>query len=121
MKKHVFEQFPTIILFRFLLLSFLIRNNRFGEISLMDLSLAWSSKFNTSFFLERSQEDASIHSGRVSLWKNVARISISLTYYAFICIHVCEGYGCIKKLLIKFELKLLNKTFLSDCSIWRLS
>ena len=50
-------RFPIIILFGFLILSFLISNNRFGEVSLMDLLLAWFTKFITSFSLERSQED----------------------------------------------------------------
>ena len=50
-------RFPIIILFWFLILVFLFSNNRFGEISLMDLPLAWITKFNTLFSLERSQED----------------------------------------------------------------
>ena len=50
-------RFPIIIFFGFLILSFLISNNRFGEVSLMDLLLAWLTKFITSFSLERSQED----------------------------------------------------------------
>ena len=50
-------RFPIIILFGFLILGFLISNNRFGEVSLMDLLLAWFTKFITLFSLERSQED----------------------------------------------------------------
>ena len=49
-------RFP-IIIFQFLILSFLISNNRFGEVSIMNLSLAWFTKFNTLFSLEISQED----------------------------------------------------------------
>ena len=49
-------RFP-IIIFEFLILSFLISNNRFGEVSIMSLSLAWFTRFNTLFSLERSQED----------------------------------------------------------------
>ena len=50
-------RFPIIILFGFLILSFLISNNRFGEVSLIDLLLAWFTKFITLFSLERSQKD----------------------------------------------------------------
>ena len=50
-------RFPIIILFGFLILSFLISNNRFGEVTLMDLLLAWFTKFKTLCSLERSQED----------------------------------------------------------------
>ena len=49
--------FLIIILFEFLILSFLISNNRFGEVSLMDPLLAWFTKFITLFSLERSQDD----------------------------------------------------------------
>ena len=48
---------PIIILFEFLVLSFLISNSRFGEVTLMDLLLAWFTKFKTSCSVERSQED----------------------------------------------------------------
>ena len=44
-------------IFGFFILSFLISNNRFGEVSLMDLLLAWFKKFSTSCSSERSQED----------------------------------------------------------------
>ena len=47
-------RFPIIILYGVLILSFLIPDNRFGEVSLMDLLLAWFTKFITSFSLERS-------------------------------------------------------------------
>ena len=50
-------RFPIIILFGFFILSFLISRNKFGEVSLMELSLACFTKFNTLFFLERLQED----------------------------------------------------------------
>ena len=50
-------RFPIIILFGFLILAFSISNNLSGEVSLMDLSLALFTKFNTSFSLEGSQED----------------------------------------------------------------
>ena len=50
-------RFPIMILFRFLILSFLISNNRSGEVSSMELLLGWFTKFNTSSSLERSQED----------------------------------------------------------------
>ena len=50
-------RFPIIILFGFFNLTFLISNNRSGEVSLMGLSLSWFTEFNTSFSLERSQED----------------------------------------------------------------
>ena len=84
----------------------------------MDLLLAWFTKFNTSFSLERLQEymlelivEESVS---VKLW-------LELQYYALIYVHVCKGCGCIKKLLFKYEIKLLHKTFLPDCSKWRLS
>ena len=48
--------FPIIIVFGFLILSFLISNNRFGEVSIMDLLLAWFTKFITSFSSEGSQD-----------------------------------------------------------------
>ena len=50
-------RFPIIILFGFLILSFLISNNRFGEVTSMVFLLAWFTKFNTSCSLERLQED----------------------------------------------------------------
>ena len=50
-------RFPIKILFEFLIRSFLISNNRFREFSLMDLLLAWFTKFIILFSLERSQED----------------------------------------------------------------
>ena len=50
-------RFPIMILFGFLILSFLISNNRSGEVSSMELLLGWFTKFNTSSSLERSQED----------------------------------------------------------------
>ena len=50
-------RFPIMILFGFLILSFLILNNRSGEVSSMELLLGWFTKFNTSSSLERSQED----------------------------------------------------------------
>ena len=50
-------RFPIIILFGFLILAFSISNNLSGEVSLMDLSLALFTKFNTSFSLEGSQQD----------------------------------------------------------------
>ena len=50
-------RFPIVILFGFFILSFLISNNRIGEVSLTDLLLAWFTKFITLFSLERSQED----------------------------------------------------------------
>ena len=50
-------RFPIMILFEFLILSFLISNNRSGEVSSMELLLGWFTKFNTSSSLERSQED----------------------------------------------------------------
>ena len=49
-------RFQIIDLFGFLILSFLISNNRFGEVSLIDLSLAWFTKFNSSFSLEGLRE-----------------------------------------------------------------
>lgn len=49
--------FSVQILFPILLPRFLNTNDRFKEISLMDLSLAWFAKFNISFLLKRSPED----------------------------------------------------------------
>ena len=59
----------------------------------MDLSLAWFNKFNTLFSLGRS------------------RTLIPLIYHALIYIHVCERCKCIKKLMVKHEIKLLNNIF----------
>ena len=89
-------RYPIIILFRFLILSFLILNNRFGETSLIDLSLGWFSKFNTYFSLECLQED---------MLKFIVEESVSgkLIYYALIYVHVCERCGWIKKLLFKYQ------------------
>ena len=50
-------RFPIIILFGFLILSFLIANNRFEEVTLMGLLLAWFIKFNALYSSERSRED----------------------------------------------------------------
>ena len=50
-------EFPIIILFAFLILSFLISNNIFGMFSLMDSLSAWFTKFITLFSEERSQEN----------------------------------------------------------------
>ena len=50
-------RFSVQILFAILIPSFLNPNDRFKEISLMDLSLAWFGKFNISFSLKRSPED----------------------------------------------------------------
>ena len=79
-------RYPIIILFRFLILSFLILNNRFGEMSLIDLSLGWFNKFNTYFSLECLQED---------MLKFIVEESVSgkLIYYALIYVHVCERCG----------------------------
>ena len=50
-------RFPITILFGFLILSFLISNNRFGGVTVIDLLLAWFTKLSTLCSLERSQED----------------------------------------------------------------
>ena len=50
-------RFPVQVLLAILLPSFVNPNNRFKEISLMDLSLSWFTKFNIYFLLKRSPED----------------------------------------------------------------
>ena len=75
-------RFPIIILFGLLIFSFLISNNRFGEVTLMDLLLAWFTKFKTSCSLERSQEDMlkSIveESVFVKLWIGLRYVSFNM-------------------------------------------
>ena len=46
----------------------------------------------------------------------MTRTLIPLIYYAIIYARVCKGYECIEKLLFKYEIKLLYKTFLCDSS-----
>ena len=75
----------------------------------MELLLAWFTKFNTLFSLERLQEDMS---------KLIVAESDSTNFmsYVLIYVYVCERCGYIKKLLCKYKIKLLNKSFLPDCS-----
>ena len=50
----------------------------------------------------------------------MTRTLIPLFYYAIIYARVCKGYESIEKLLFKYEIKLLYKTFLCDSSKWEL-
>ena len=78
-------RFPIIILFGFLILSFLISNNRFGEVLLIDLLLALCTKFITLFSLEISQEDMLKfiveESVSVKLWLEVRYLSSTMLLF----------------------------------------
>ena len=84
----------------------------------MDFLLAWFTKFITLYFLEISQEGMLKFTVKESVSVKL-RLEL-LIFYAVIYVHICEGCGCIKKLLFKYETKLLHRTFLLDCSKWKL-
>ena len=79
-------------------------------------------RFITSFSLERSQEDMlkliAKESASVKLW--LERRYFSSTMLLFMSTFAKDG-DALKKLLFKYETKLLHKTFLPGYSKWRLS
>ena len=108
---EVYVKFPVIILFGFLILSVLISNNRFGQVSLVDFCYL-GIKFITLYSIERSQENVPkfIVEGSVSakLWLELRFLSSTTSHRYYV--RFCERCGCIEKLPFKYEIKLLDKT-----------
>ena len=105
-----------------IILGFLISNNRFGEVSLTELLLAWFTKFNNLFSLKRSQE----HILKLIVEESVSgKLWLELRYLWFTMLWFMSTFvkdvDALKKSQFKYEIKLLNKTFLPGCSQCRLS